>query len=85
MRFFKLSVVSQVQVRERKEITVGLADIHDDQGHFTVISEELRLVLGLPLSTHKLSGISSLQPTQHQHPAQVIEILKQKKNERRRD
>ena len=85
MRFFKLSVVSQVQVRERKEITVGLADIRDDQGRFTVISEELRLVLGLPLSTHKLSGISSLQPIHYQHPAQVTEILKEEKNERRRD
>jgi len=56
VRFFKLSVVSQVQAREKKERTVGLADICDDQGHFTVITEELRLVLGLPLSTHKLSG-----------------------------
>ena len=56
MRFSKLSVVSQVQARKRKERTVGLADICDDQGHFTVITEELRLVLGLPLSTHKLSG-----------------------------
>lgn len=41
---------------EGEERTMELADICDDQGHFTVISEELGLVLGLQLSTHRLSA-----------------------------